>query len=135
MILADSSALIAYYRVDGLPKAQAAVARAIAADELAVNGIVQAEIVSHAATRQEFRKLRADFLAFHWLPLERATFDRASELGFALRRAGVTVPSTDLIIAACAMDAGATLYHLDRHFEQVARHSELDAVDLGKLKG
>jgi hypothetical protein len=131
MILADSSALIEYYRPSGLPAAQAKVAAAIAADEIAVNGIIQVEILAFAPDRSALRKLRNDFLAFHVLPLRSEDFDRATELGFDLRRKSLTVPATDLIIAASALRAGATLYHLDSHFDRMAELCELKAERLG----
>ena len=127
MIVVDSSAFIEYYRPSGSSDVQTAVEAAIAADEVAVNGIIQVEIVAFAATQADRRQLEADFDAFHWLDLGRRDFDLAAELGFALRRRGVTIPATDLIIAASAIRAEARLYHLDAHYDLVAQHSELEA--------
>ena len=70
-------------------------------------------------------ELEADFQAFHWLELQRRDFDLATELGFVLRRQGLTIPATDLMIAASGIRADARLLHRDRHFDQVAQHSEL----------
>ncbi len=125
MIVVDSSAFIEYYRGSGLPDVQDAVAAAIAADRVAVNGIIQVEICAFASGDSERRQLEADFQAFHWLELRRRDFDLATELGFVLRRQGLTVPATDLMIAASAIRAGARLLHRDAHFDQVARQSEL----------
>ena len=49
MIVIDSSAFIEYYRGAGLEEVQDAVAAAIAADEVAVNGIIQVEICAFAS--------------------------------------------------------------------------------------
>ncbi len=125
MIVIDSSAFIEYYRGAGLPDVQDAVAAEIAADEVAVNGIIHVEIRAFAAGDSERRQLEADFQAFHWLELERRDFDLATGIGFELRRQGLTVPATDLIIAASAIRAGVPLLHRDAHFDQVARYSEL----------
>lgn len=131
MILVDSSAFIEYYRPSGSLAARRKVAAAIEADQVAVNGIIRVEILAFAPSDIELRKLASDFDAFHRLDLEPRDFDRAVELGFALRRRAITVPTTDLIIAACAIRAGATLYHLDRHFDQIAEVSELQVENLG----
>ncbi len=40
----------------------------------------------------------------------------------ALRRRGVTVPFTDLLVAAVAAGAEAVLVHRDRHFDSIAAH-------------
>lgn len=130
MILVDSSAFIEYYRARGMQKVRQAVAEAIADDQVAVNGMIQVEIVAYAATPADRKKLESDFSAFHWLELTAQDFGLAVDLGCRLRGRGITVPPTDLIIAASALRAEATLYHVDGHYNLVARHSDLRARNL-----
>lgn len=130
MIVVDSSALIEYYRPAGDPAVRAAVAEVIAADELAVNGIIQVEVLAFSHSDEEKRLLWSDFRAFHHLPLTRVEFDLASDLGYDLRRQGMTVPATDLIVAASAIGTSAPLYHLDDHFDRIAVVSDLDSRHL-----
>ena len=125
MIVVDSSAFIAYYRPGGNPEASSAVAEAISEDEVAVNGLIQVEIVSYAASVAARDRLISDFKAFHWLDLNRADFALAQDLGFRLRQAGVTIPATDLIIAASALNSDTRLYHRDRHFDLIAAKTPL----------
>ena len=132
MILVDSSAWVEFYRSSGDPDVAGNVARAIEEDAVCTNGIIQAEIVPFAPDRKSFQQLTADFRAFHWIEIARKDFDQAADIGFDLRRRGITVPATDLIIAACAIRIGAKLYHLDSHFDQIAKHTGLKAVRLPK---
>ena len=125
MSLLDSSTLIEYYRPRGRDDVQSAVAEAIEADRGAINGVVQTEILAFVRGKGAFRELAEDFRALHWIDLDRAVFDRAAALGADLRRHGVTVLATDLIIAASAVQNGATLLHLDAHFDSIARHADL----------
>ncbi|HEV8239121.1 MAG TPA: PIN domain-containing protein [Thermoanaerobaculia bacterium] len=125
MIVADSSALIESYRRGGAPAVRAVVAAAIAADALAINGIIHVEVVGFAADEREQRVLREGFRAFHWLELRKRDFDLAASIGFDLRRRGRTVPATDLIIAATAIHANAELIHVDDHFDEIANVSPL----------
>ena len=131
MIVADSSALIEFYRREGAPAVQAAVAAVIAADALAVNGVIHVEVVGFAANERERRVLLDGFRAFHWLELGKAHFDLAASIGFDLRRRGRTVPATDLIIAATAIHAKAELIHVDDHFDEIAKVSPLVCRNLG----
>jgi predicted nucleic acid-binding protein len=131
VILVDSSAFIEYYRPAGHQGARAAVAAAIAADEVTVNGIIHVEILAFARDEADRERLGSDFKAFHRLELGPAVFDLAADLGFRLRPRGVTVPATDLIIAASAIHSGATLYHLDAHFDRITELGELSARNLG----
>ncbi len=125
MIVVDSSAFIEYYRPEGDSGVSSAIAEAISEDRVAVNGVIQVEIVSYAASSTARDRLVSDFQAFHWLDLHRAEFALAQELGFQLRKGGVTIPATDLIIAASTMNSGATLYHRDHHFDLMAGHVDL----------
>lgn len=131
MIVVDSSALIEYYRPSGDSRVRDAVAAAIAADQVGVNGIIRVEVLAFAAGEAERRLLAADFEAFHHLDLRPPDFDLACQLGFDLRRRGVTVPATDLIVAASAIRAEAHLYHVDGHFDHIGEVAELSATHLG----
>ena len=57
MILADSSALIEYYRPSGDPLVRATVAEAVAADSVAINGIIQVELMAFAASQADYDDL------------------------------------------------------------------------------
>ena len=43
-------------------------------------------------------------------------------LGFTIMRKGLTVPHTDVLIAACALESDSIILHADRHFDLMARH-------------
>lgn len=131
MILIDSSAWIEYYRSSGDRRAQEAVAEAIEDDQAAVNGIIRVEILGFAPDELRLRQLTSDFDGYHQISLGPEDFHLASSIGFHLRRQGITVPATDLIIAASSIRADARLYHLDRHFEQIAAASDLGQQHLG----
>lgn len=130
MILVDSSALVEYYRPRGIPDVQAAVTEAIEADAAAVNGIIQVEVLAFVSGRASFDDLLHDFKVFHRIALQEIDFDRATEMGFSLRLRGSTIPATDLIIAASAIRAGATLYHMDGHYDVLSRYYGLKAKNL-----
>jgi predicted nucleic acid-binding protein len=132
MIVADSSALIEYFRRGGSAAVQEAVSAAIANDALAFNGIIFVEVVGFAADERERRALLATFGAFRRLVFEDVDFELAASLGFELRRRGRTVPATDLMIAASAIRAGAELLHVDAHFDEIAGVSALASRNLSK---
>jgi predicted nucleic acid-binding protein len=108
------------------------VAAAIADDVLAFNGIIFVEVVGFAADERERQALLKSFGAFRRLTLTDEDFDRASSIGFDLRRRGRTVPATDLIIAACAIRVRAELLHVDEHFDEIAKVSSLAARNPSK---
>lgn len=133
MIVLDTSVLIEYYRPGGDSRIRAAVLKAMGDGDIAVNGIIQVELLAFAAGEEERRTLVSDLQAFHFLELGREQFDLACDLGFTLRRGGFTIPATDLVIAASAITAQAELFHADGHFDRVTEVSDLKARHLERM--
>lgn len=133
MILVDSSVWVCYYRADGDAKIKQIVIDAIDKDLVAINGIIIVEILSGISRKKEFEKVRGDFMGFHILPVQDEIFLKAAVMGSKLRRKGVTVPSTDLIIAASAINSKSILYHIDNHFDMISEHIDLKVRNLSKL--
>ncbi len=128
MILIDSSAWIEYYRRSGSPPVKESVKLAIRNDEAAVNGIIYVEILSFVSEKQDFQELRSDFSSFHWFELGKKDFQSAALMGRELRKKGITIPASDLIIAASAGKHKAAILHLDNHFETLASHFKLATI-------
>ena len=128
MKLVDSSAWIEYYRKNGSYEHKLWVSEAIQSNLAAINGVIQVEILAFTRTRSEYDAISSDFSALHELGLDEPVFRRASEVGFGLRRKGITIPGTDLIVAACAMVSDAELIHFDTHYEHIAGHYPLRIV-------
>jgi predicted nucleic acid-binding protein len=124
MILVDSSCWIEFYRPDGDPEIQAKVARAVAAGQAATCDMIRVEILAYIKRSREFDLVSSDFAALHQLPTRPEDVSRAIALGRDLRARGLTVPATDLLIAATAIGHGCPLLHADRHFDAI---SELEA--------
>jgi len=97
----------------------------LAADLVATTGVVRLELLGGARTEAEYRRLDSLLSALHCLPVDEERCGEAARLGFQLRRQGIALPFTDLLIAAVAMEAGATLLHRDRHFDVIAGHHPL----------
>jgi predicted nucleic acid-binding protein len=54
-----------------------------------------------------------------WFDLTASVWQKARKLAVRSRQAGITVPTTDVIIVACAAHYGLELEHCDRHFEAI----------------
>lgn len=97
----------------------------LAADLVATTGMVRLELLGGARTEAEYQRLRDLLLALHPLPVAEDGWEEAGHLGLQLRRRGMTIPFTDLLIASIAMRAEAVLVHRDRHFDLIASHHAL----------
>ena len=62
-------------------------------------------------------------------------WENCARLYFELRRQGITIRSNiDCAIAILAIDHNLTLYHCDRDFEHIAKHTVLKQKKLNELK-
>ena len=122
MKLIDSSCWVDFYRPGGDSRIQAAVAEAIESDEAATCAMIRVEILGYIARQAEHDAVFEDFSGLHDMPLTDREFNTAVEIGRALRAKGASVPATDLVIAAAAVNYDALLLHCDRHFLTISKH-------------
>lgn len=92
----------------------------LAADLVATTGMVRLELLAGARSEAEYGRLSVLLSALHLLGVPEERWDEAARLGFQMRRQGLAVPFTDLLIAAVAIHAGAVLVHRDHHFDIIA---------------
>ena len=127
-LLADTSAWIASFQSTGHEKLKQELKQALDKDALAVSGMVLCELLQGARSQAEYRNLHLRLQALHYLTTSEETWQRAARLSFELRKKGIAVPTTDLVIAQTALDHGCSLLHCDKHFDWIARHSDLAVI-------
>jgi len=127
--LIDTSAWILALRPQGTQRARHAVALALADGTAATTGIVQLELLSGAKTQKEFRELQEDLSALSQLETTPQVWEAAFRLAYALRRKGVTVPTTDVLVMAVAKENRCALLHADRHFDLMVQHGVGPSAD------
>lgn len=88
-------------------------------------GMVRLEVLGGLSNEDEYDRRAAVFDALPALATTDERWNEAARLGSRFRRQGLTIPSTDLLIAAVAIDSGATVLHRDRHFDVIAQHAPL----------
>lgn len=126
-VLVDTSYWIEYFNRPGTEKADRVVFL-VRDDRVAVTGVVLAELLQGARTAEELSELRSGLAAVTCIEVTIDAYARAGELGFGLRRRGVTVPITDCVLAAAAETVGGCILTLDGHFEELAREADLRLV-------
>lgn len=114
-ILVDSNVYIGLLR-RGLDPVDLLGQWAGAAD-LATCGMVRLEVERGLRVERVRRHLRAFFDVLVMIPTGNPAWARATELAWSLDRRGITLPSQDCLIAACAQAAGALVLTDDRHFD------------------
>ena len=81
--------------------------------------VVVAEILQGAVDEREWTKLAGELGALVCLSME-GVGERAGQLALQLRRRGLSIPTTDLLIVATAQMHKAALLHRDQHLTRAA---------------
>lgn len=133
-ILVDTSAWIEFYHPQGAKRVKQALAEALEREEVAVVAPVVVELLRGAKTESAYRVLHDDLRAVSCLPLGWEEAATAAYLGWKLRRAGQSVPTIDLLIAAAAQRHQHEVWHLgDVHFKAIAAAGGPSERDLKEL--
>lgn len=101
------------------------VSRLIDEDRIYYNGIIMSELLIGASNTKEFSFLQSNFEGFKHLDTDKSIFEKAAHFGFQLRRKGITVPLTDLIISAHAIKHSLILVTSDPHFKLIHKQLKL----------
>jgi predicted nucleic acid-binding protein len=132
-LLIDTSAWIEFFRPSGDAQIKAEVRRAVEEDIACITEPVFLEGGRNATDDNEFSRWERLLNDLHFFPVTHETWLEATGNGRALSKTGVTVPSTDLLIATVAMSNGLTVLHKDRHFAMISGVLSLSELHLGSL--
>ena len=121
MILIDTSSWIHMLRPDGDPAARARVEKALQAGEACWCPIIRLELWNGAGGNREKKVIREFERLLPELPISDAVWTDAFELARRARAAAVTIPATDLLIAACARHYSTELETTDSDFALLSR--------------
>ena len=116
-VLVDSSFFIDRLRVGGDPFRE--FAAHADADDFLTCGVVVAEVLRGVKGKKMHQRLESLFGCMIYVPTLNHVWERAAKLAWELDRKGRIMQITDLVIAACALDADAVVLTLDSDFAQV----------------
>lgn len=114
MILVDTSAWIEFFR--GRDPFAGAVDDTLATGEAALCGPIETELRLGLKDERERAKVLPLLEACRYLPQPAELWVEAGDLGFILRRRGITPKSFDLLIVVYALSHSAALLTADKDF-------------------
>ena len=86
-----------------------------------LTGIILTELLQGAKIEKEFESILESMLALPFLKTTLNTWIQAGRISFALRKKGITIPTTDLIIASLSLENNCKIFTLDLHFNKIPR--------------
>jgi hypothetical protein len=123
MVLIDTSAWVASFKKIGSQELKEFMRQTVVSGLAVTSPVIILELLQGCRSVGERDALRAKLESLDVLPITQGVWEQAYELGFSLRRKGLTIPTTDLIIAALAIENKGLLLHHDNHFEMMVPHS------------
>jgi len=118
-VLIDTSAWIHALRRAGAAETAAAVGEATTSGRAVLCDMILLELWNGATSEDDKETLRQLESGLELLETSAEVWTRARKMARQSRAAGVTVPATDLIIAACADHYEVELLHQDAHFDRL----------------
>ena len=116
MVLIDTSSWIHMLRTDGDKAVRARVESLLLSGDACWCPVIRLELWNGAGDRD--KKILRDFeRVLPELEIHAKVWERAYALAKDARSAGITVPASDILIAACARFHGAALEHADSDFD------------------
>ncbi len=127
-ILVDTSVWsLALRRSSGIVNEEAIALKTIIeqGEEIYLLGIILQEVLQGIRNPKDFLALKEYFKAFPLIDLAREDYVRAAELKNQLIRKGRQASTIDVLIASAATSHHCHLFTADKHFMQIAEHSQL----------
>ena len=121
LVLVDTSAWIHLLRPSGEAPVRERVQRALEAGEACWCAMVRLELWNGAGGERERRVLRDFEQVLPELAIDDDVWRAAFELARRARAVGVSIPASDLLIAACAHHHGAELEQADSDFALLSK--------------
>lgn len=118
MVVVDTSVWIEFFHKPNSPAKQA-VDALIDRDRVVLVGVVLAELLQGCRTQGEAETIFSNLSGLQFLETSFRTWRRTGDLGSVLLRQGITIPLSDLIIAALALEHNCPVFTLDTHFLQI----------------
>lgn len=116
-IIVDSSVWIEYFK--DITEVVSIIEKGIMKNKIFITGPIVAELLQGTKTEKEYNKLEECIDGIPLLKGGISCWKMAGKISFALRREGITIPLTDIFIAAVAINHDMQVYTHDEHFKQI----------------
>jgi len=115
-ILADTTIWIEFLRGNA---AASSVEVLIIENRLWTCGPVLFELMQGVRSPRQKEVVTAALSSLPYAEMSAALWEKAAERQISLRKSGLTIPLSDLLIATIAIENDLSVFTLDKHFEQI----------------
>ena len=116
-VLIDTSAWVEFFR--GTSKTADTVAKLIEIGKASICGVVTYELIQGAKSAEESSYLSGVLSALPYIEMTSDLWTKAGSISAGLRAKGITLPMSDLVIGAIAVEHNIEILTLDTHFASI----------------
>lgn len=116
-MLIDTSVWIEYFKNN--PDVTSFVEKALLEDSVCLVGIIVSELIQGIKNEKEREIIRSSIDAINFIDMKFEDWIKTGDLSYTLRKSGITMPLTDIAIAAAAIGNNLILVTRDSHFSQI----------------
>ena len=96
--------------------------------DFATCGMVVLEVCRGRRDPNVLRRFRENFSIMPYIGTGTSIWEHTAEIAWSLDRQGIVLPSSDLLIAACALSAKAAILTADAHFQSIPGLRVIDSL-------
>ncbi|MBI5140820.1 MAG: PIN domain-containing protein [Nitrospirae bacterium] len=116
-ILADTSVWVEFFRYETVAGNQ--LAALLSANSVCTCGIVLFELVQGVRSDKEKAVVLNSLSGLRYYEMNERLWQNSAALSAGLKKNGLTLPLSDIFIAAIAIEHDLSIFTIDRHFEQI----------------
>lgn len=125
-VLIDTTSWIEFFRDKNKVNVVAQeVEKMVEEDKAAMSEVVFVEVAKGIKHKKEYEKWKVYYSELEKAVIGEKTWEEAANNAFVLGRKGITVPTSDLVIATTAIENEMPLMHEDKHYKIIANHLPL----------
>ncbi|RJQ60860.1 MAG: PIN domain nuclease [Desulfobacteraceae bacterium] len=117
-IIADTSVWIEFFR-DEKSSISIHLQELLRSGRVALTGMVLAEILQGVKGLREAAMVQKSLEPLVFMEMNREMWQRAGEVSASLRRKGITIPLSDILIASVALNQDCKVFTTDPHFDSI----------------
>jgi tRNA(fMet)-specific endonuclease VapC len=116
-ILVDTSVWIDFFR----PRSETGdlLEKLLKGDAVWTCGVVLFEVLQGIKSENEKTQLLSILTSLPYIEMAGPLWQKAAEIATLARKNGITLPLSDMLIAAIAIENDLSVYTFDKHFEQI----------------
>ena len=125
LVLVDTSAWICFFARKKFPQIKKWLTALLEEDRVAITGPIFLELIQGTRNQKERKETESRLKVLHWLRINDNHWQQVADLGFRLRRKGITISAIDAIISVVAIDYSYQLLHYDSEYNLISENSKL----------